>query len=130
MITLTDVERQFSYNEFVTLWQDANQRELYGEVVVRSILDKLESNVLSLTEQESRLLQTYFLYRKEGLARLTDKRLQHILMNQNHQGFGAPGNPGTTNLPPSVGGNIRENFFNSYTQYNLVVSILSKLVGS
>ncbi len=130
MITLTDRERIFLYNEFITIVQNMQLRELYGEVVCKSILSKIESTVVSFTQQESNLLQSYLVYRKEGLGRLTDKRLQHILMTQNHQGFGAPGNPGPTNLPPSVGGNIAENFFNPYTQYNLVLSILNKLVGS
>lgn len=130
-ITFTEGERSFVFNEVMRLHQDANLRSLYNDTVIQSILSKFQSIVVSLTEQERRLLQFFMNDRREVLARLTDQRLQHILVAQSHQGFGAPGaqvaGPGNAG---GAGGGAHENFFNSGKQYTLCLSILGKLLGS
>jgi hypothetical protein len=128
-MTLTEDERRFLRNEFLEVYQNDNLRSLYGLDQVQSILSKLQLTSIIVTSQENSLLQSYLTYRKEGLARLTDQRLQHILQSQNSQGFGAPGVGGPSKVggPGGGGGGDKNHFFNPYTQYNYCVSILSKL---
>ncbi len=130
MTPLTNAEIGYMQSEFTRIQQDFKLRELYGEVIINSIVSKVDASLPNFTNQENRLIQWHLQWKLEGLTRLTDQRLQHILMTQNHQGFGAPGNPGPTNLPPSVGGAVGTNFFDPSVQYKLCLSIISKLSGS
>jgi|SRR5271166_815060 len=130
MTPLNEAEAGYLQSEFTRIRQNFNLLDLYGAAIVESILVKVDQDVVVFTQQESGVIQAVMVYNIEGLARLTDPRLQHILMHQNHQGFGAPGNPGPTNKPPSVGGNIATIFFNPGIQYRLCQSILGKLSGS
>lgn len=131
-IKFREKEREFLWQSLNTIWQDYNQRTLYGETVIRSLLDKLQSVEVTFSETEARLIQFLMRDRAEQLARLTDPRLQHILQGQCNQGFGAPGStgssPGSTNL--GVGGNCQNHFFHSGLQYFLCKEIIFKLMGS
>lgn len=131
MLTFHEQEREFLWQTVNTIWQDYNLRTLYGEPIVQSLIYKLRSTTVSLTESENRVLQYLVYDRKEQLARLTDPRLQHILHNQNNQGFGAPGEngapPGSTHTVS--GGNGASGFFHSGLQYWLCKSILEQLMG-
>ena len=131
MINFVETERSFLWASLNEIWQNYNRRTMYGETVVQSLMSKLQSTSVILTENEVRLAQTLILDREEQLARLTDPRLQHILQGQCNQGFGAPGStgssPGSTDL--GVGGNCGNHFFHSGFQYWLCKSILRKLDG-
>lgn len=131
-IIFDNKEREFLWQSLNTIWQDYNQRTLYGETVIKGLLDKTLSTEVTFSEVEGRLVQFLMYDRVEQLARLTDPRLQHILQGQCNQGFGAPGStgssPGSTNL--GVGGNCGNHFFHSALQYLLCKSILHKLKGS
>lgn len=132
MITFHEREREFLWQVLNTIWQDYNQRTLYGETVIQSLMVKLKLVTVTFTEQESRLLQFLIHDKEEVLARLTDQRLQHILQSQNTQGFGAPGEtgapPGSTNTVKA--GNCGSGFFHSGQQYWLCKAIMEKLLGS
>ena len=130
-IIFHEQEREFLWASLNTIWQDYNQRTLYGETVIQSLLNKISSVEVTLSETEVRLVQFLMHDRAEQLARLTDPRLQHILQEQCNQGFGAPGStgssPGSTDL--GVGGGCHTNFFHSGFQYWLCKAILYKLRG-
>lgn len=128
MTPLDLAELGFLQSEFTRILQDFKLQELYGLATVQSIVAKVDANSDAFTSQENRTIQWHLQWKLEGLTRLTDQRLQHILLTGSHQGFGAPGNPGPTNLPaPGVGGKIGTNFFNPAVQYKLCLSIISKL---
>lgn len=129
MTIFSEDERRFLFNEFTELNQNANQRDLYGSAIVTSVLRKLTGTSVDFTPSESAVIKYYLVYRKEGLARLTDKRLQFILQSQNSQGFGAPGVGGPSKVggPGGGGSGDKNRFFNSYTQYNFCISIIEKL---
>lgn len=130
-IILTEIERSFFWATINTIWQDYNQRTLYGETIIKSLLDKLNSTEVTMSEVDNRLAQFLMHDRAEQLARLTDPRLQHILQEQCNQGFGAPGStgspPGSTKLISD--GNCGNHFFHSGLQYWLCQSIVRKLKG-
>lgn len=116
MITLTEDERAFLQTQVIERFQNAYFRSIEGPVL-ETIIPKLTSTEVEFTETESLNIQTVLQYFKEGQARLTDQRLQHVLMEQNNQGFGRDHGS-------------KQNWFHSGKQYLLAQSILGKLVGS
>ncbi len=113
MITLTEEERSFLFTEINTLYQNWNYRSIEGELL-KSILDKSQSTVILFNEVESRRIQIMLRSHSEGLAPLSNQRLQHILQTQNNQGFLKSSSP----------------FFHAGKQFQLCQSIINKLMGS
>jgi hypothetical protein len=128
-IMLTEEERRFLSNEFLSLMQNANLRDLFGTMLIQSILGKLSSTTVTFSPQENGLLQSYLVCRKERLAGLTDKRLQFILQSQNSQGFGAPGSGDYNKVggPGGGGSGDKNHFFDSHKQYDYCTAIIEKL---
>lgn len=114
-IVLTEAERSYLYSEINTQFQNYNYRSVEGPLL-QGILNKLISVNVDFTEPETRRCLWLMQWREEALVRLTNPRLQHILVEQNNQGFAGVGEGGGCN-----------HFFHSGSQYNLCKQIISKL---
>lgn len=130
LITFTEPERQYLYQEMMTLYQNGYYRNQAGPIL-SSILNKLLSREVDFTEQEGRYIQWFLNDRRDVLTRLTNPRLQFILQQQNDQGFGAYGAAvpdKKTGLDLGVGEPGAQNhFFHSGKQWYLCLSIIQKL---
>lgn len=114
-IEFTEAERSYLFSEINTQYQDYNYRSLEGSLLA-GILTKLISTNVDFVEIENRRCQWLIEERIQVLARLTNPRLQHVLVHQNNQGFAGVGEGGGC-----------DHYFNSGLQYNLCQSIKVKL---
>lgn len=122
-MVLTDRERNYLFSVVNDLYQNYNVRSLEGPVL-SSILSKLSSTTVMLTEAENTRTQYLMQDQADLFSRLADPRLWHIIQGESGRGSGV-GSMASTGLGSASGG--ATSFFNSSSTYNLAKAVLVKL---
>lgn len=120
---LTDRERNYLFSVFTDLYQNYNVRSLEGPII-SSILGKLSSTTVVLTEAENTRAQYLMQDQADLFSRLADPRLWHIIQGEAGRGSGV-GSMASTGLGSASGG--ASSFFNSSATYILAKAVLAKL---
>lgn len=123
-ITFHERERQWLFAMVMERFQNDYWRSL-NFALLQSLLSKLQSTVVSFTQQENRYLQDYIQDQAWLYVGRSDPRLQHIIQGTAGRGSGV----GAAQQVPGVGtsGGGHDSYFQGGAMYKRCKDILGKL---
>jgi hypothetical protein len=124
VISFTEKERSLLYTFVRELYENWNYRSVEGELL-KSLVNKLTSAEVDLTEQENSRLQYLIREKKELYSYISNPAIWYRLVGEAGRQSGVGGANSTPGVGVSGGG--RTSDFNGGTTYDTCLSVLHKL---